>query len=285
MAIVGDYLKTRGRERLDTELLLAFVLGKERSFVLAHPEKKLSDRQDKRLGALIARRKIHEPLAYILGEKEFFGKTFSVNRFTLIPRPETEHLVEKAIEEIKKVLVSKKKQKIAIIDVGTGSGAIIVSIAEELVQQPQPLSFFASDISERALKVARKNSERHGLKNVFFAKGDLLKPLIEKLTDFDTLFLLANLPYLSEKLYASTPPDVRNFEPVSALLSGKDGLDHYRKLFTQISLLKRPREVSFFLEISPEQEKMLSKAIRHAHTVFPDLSGRARLATGHFSIP
>lgn len=266
-----------GIDPLDREVLLAFVTHTSREFVLAHPETVLSEHAASRLQKIFARRIRHEPTAYLTGTKEFFGNSFLVSRSTLIPRPETELLVEKTIETIKKL---SHQKKIAIIDVGTGSGAIIVSLALSL-KNYSSLNYFATDTSKRALAVAQKNALRHQV-TVRFQEGDLLKPFLNELLSYETIIIAANLPYLSSKIYTKAAPDVRLFEPRQALVSEQAGLAHYQKLIQQIAQNFPQKNIHFFLEISPEQEKLLT-FIPWTYTVFPDYTGKPRLVIGSFN--
>lgn len=274
-------------EVLDRELLLQSILKKDRVFLLAHPEHILSEIQAKRFKKLVERRERDEPLAYILGEKEFFGLPFFVNRFTLIPRPETEILVEQVLEFLKK---KKSKKKIAVVDVGTGSGCIIVSVTKNLLCQrksSQDFSFLAVDTSLKALRVAKQNAEHHGVgSEIQFTQSKLLAAVKKKLVHFDEIVILANLPYLSETLYRNTKPTVQNFEPKTALLSGKDGLDHYRMLLRELQSLAPRQKISFWLEISPEQTSLVGPIIQASGAklkkIIPDLTGRNRIVYGTF---
>lgn len=270
-------------DALDRELLLATILKKDRVWLLTHPKHELSAHQLKRLAQYIQRRKENEPLAYILGEKEFFGLPFFVNRWTLIPRPETEILVESVLEYLKKQ--KNHAEGLAIVDVGTGSGCIITSLVTSIPNAHY--RFFATDISKRALVVAKKNAKRYGVSNkISFIHSDLIATLIPQLRTFDAVLITANLPYLSEKLYQKTEPTVHDFEPRTALLSGQDGLDHYRRLLAGLASLAKGRKVRFWLEISPEQAPQLPSLFASVgakqEKILPDLSGRARVITGSF---
>ncbi len=274
MTTYGDFLGLSGIDRLDREVLLAFVTHTSRTFILAHPETKLLRRDITRLQKLFERRKNHEPTSYLTGTKEFFGNTFFVSRSTLIPRPETELLVERTVEKIKKL---HNQKKIAVIDVGTGSGAIIVSLALEL-KKYSSLDYFATDKSKRALHIAQKNAFFHQV-SVNFRDGDLLKPFLNNLQSYETIIIAANLPYLSQKIYKETPPDVQFFEPRQALMSRSAGLAHYEKLTRQITQYLPSVNIYFFFEISPEQDALLT-FIPWEYDVFPDYTGRSRLVIG-----
>lgn len=287
MTTLRTVLSTMGIDRLDLELLTAHAIRKDRSFVLAHPEYRLSEKEARKLKRLIARRKHHEPVAYLIGEKEFYGLSFFVNQHTLIPRPETELLVEEVLDQISNYK-SQITNKVAVVDVGTGSGCIIISIVKHLLDSNNKLQitnfkFFATDISSGALRVARKNAQRHGVqKLISFSASDLLSQVVKKLHSCDEIILLANLPYLSSTLYRESPPDVNKFEPKGALVSGSEGLDQYRRLFAQVKHLLRGKKIHFFLEISPEQASSLD-FLPAPKQILPDLAGRPRLVCGTFN--
>lgn len=296
---VQEVLRLGRIETLDREVIIGAVLKKDRTFLLAHPEAHVSKRQAEKIKRLIKERETNKPLAYILGKKEFFNLPFSVNRFTLIPRPETELLVESALNHIKHQISNIKHEKIVVVDVGTGSGNIIISIAKHFQDSkykdpnspyhliPNTYHLFGIDISKRALQVAQKNAKRHSVEDkISFVQSDLLKNIQRKLNRFDELLVIANLPYLSHKLYTETEPTVQNFEPKTALVSGVDGLDHYRRLLVQLRTLTKAKKVSFWLEISPEQAILIPNLLSEqdiAHfQILADLTGRPRLVTGSF---
>lgn len=236
----------------------------------------------------------HEPVAYITGRKEFFGLPFRVTRDTLIPRPETELLVERAIEDLRFKIAdcrSETPKKILIADIGTGSGAIIVSLAHTFkkdagcMMRDTRYEFHAVDISNDALIVARENAEQNGVADMIsFHKGSLIEPIRNFFHEADQIILIANLPYLSEIIYTSADDDVKRYEPKSALLSGGDGLDHYRKLFSSIkeNFSSLPvHHLRMFCEISPEQDTIIAQLfddtfLEGYSEILPDLSGRSR---------
>ncbi len=270
----------------DLEIIIAHALGRPREFVLAHPEFSINSKRLPTIDELAKRRAKEEPLAYILGRKEFFGLDFAVNKHTLIPRPETELLVETALIEIKK----RKQKKIMVVDVGTGSGNIIVSIAKNNGEkETSNAEYYGTDISGNALRTAKYNAKKHSLnRRIKFSKGSLLNPIIKnKKLNFSrySLIIIANLPYLSPKVYRSAPLTVRRYEPKSALLSADDGLAHYKKLFKQIKLLAavHKSEIAGFFEIGSEQKPKIKKLAGFyfpaAKTSFRrDLAGCWRLA-------
>ncbi|PJA86862.1 MAG: peptide chain release factor N(5)-glutamine methyltransferase [Candidatus Moranbacteria bacterium CG_4_9_14_3_um_filter_42_9] len=247
---------------LDLELLISAIIGKPREFVMSHPEYRINSLKIENLKLKIARRADHEPIAYILGQKEFYGLNFRINKNTLIPRPESELLVERALDLLRSMLRSKLRNTI-IIDVGTGSGNIIISIAQNLLSG----RFYGIDISENALLVARQNAKLHKVsKRIKFIRGNLLEPLLKTrstgLKD-KKIIIVANLPYLAKNIYASASPDIKKYEPRLALLSGKNGLAHYEKLLIQTKKLSVVGcRLSVFMEISPEQKSALQKMIK-----------------------
>lgn len=292
--------------RFEVELLLAFTLEKPREFLLAHPEYLVPEKISAKFLSLIERRCHHEPISFITRKKEFFSRTFSVNRHTLIPRPETEFLVEKTLEYVSSIqeetpsnkknrpIKNCDKEKILILDIGTGSGNIITTLAAEIGSEKtseKNISFVATDISKEALSIARKNATAHASNShIRFIRSNLLEKIPKKFfRDTHSVIVVANLPYLSSAEYESAPPDVRNFEPSTALWSGKDGLDHYRSLFEALHI-ERHREqfrLEIFLEISPSQMKpmqtLTQKYFPTAHTeYFRDLARKWRLV--HISL-
>jgi release factor glutamine methyltransferase len=258
---------------LDAEILLSYVLKKPREFILAHPEKKLTKSQVARCALCVMRRIKGEPIAYITGHKEFYGLDFFVNKNVLIPRPETELMVDEALKILKakdtRCLIGHRVSRI-IIDVGTGSGCIIITLAKNLNSKfkIQNSKFFATDISKPALAIARKNAKLHQVdKQIKFLHGNLLEPIIKKIKSLEirnyNLVILANLPYL-------TPAQIKNspsikYEPKLALSAGKDGLKYYRRLFKQIKNVPCFMfHVSCFMlcEIDPSQTTKIKQLIK-----------------------
>jgi len=206
--------------QLDAQVLLCYVLGIERAMLYTYPEREISLLQEKQYSTLIARRKQHEPVAYLTGHKEFYGLDFIVDKRVLIPRPETELLVETALEVIKCSIAGGHMPVVA--DIGTGSGAIPIAIA---VEEPRLPYIYATDSSAEALEVARLNCLQHQVtERVRLLQGDLVSLLPEPVD-----LLLANLPYVGTDEVAGLPLDVRLYEPHQALFSGPDGLDLLRR--------------------------------------------------------
>jgi release factor glutamine methyltransferase len=221
------------RARRDTETLLLHALRKNApdanlAWLIAHDGEPLAADTAASFCDLIQRRLAGEPIQYITGEAEFYGFPFHVNRDVLIPRPETEHLVEMAIALAEKLRLAGAipEQRIArlrIVDVGTGSGAIAVALARAL-----PFArITATDISTAALEVARNNTARNGVADrVRFVEGDLLEPVGSERFDI----IVSNPPYVPESDRATLDVEVRDYEPAHALFAGADGLAIYRRL-------------------------------------------------------
>jgi release factor glutamine methyltransferase len=210
------------RARRDAESLLLHVLRKNApetnlAWMIAHGHETLPAHATADFRAWVERRRAGEPIQYITGEAEFYGLSFKVNRDVLIPRPETEHLVEKAIE------LSRGFEQQRIVDVGTGSGAIAVALASSLPDA----DIHATDVSASALRVARANAKRHGVEaRVIFRVGDLLTPVARRHFDL----IVSNPPYVPEGDRDSLSVEVRDYEPAQALFAGADGLAIYRRL-------------------------------------------------------
>lgn len=248
---------------LDAEILLARVIKKEKEFLYIHPEKSLTAQQIKKFKQIINRRKKREPVAYILGYKEFYGLKFQVNKYTLIPRPETEMIVKESLN-----CLDPLSEPALLIDVGTGSGCIPIAIAKNIKKS---VKIFATDISAQALKIAKKNAKINKVnKKIKFLNGDLLEPLVEIIKNSvdKNIIITANLPYVPSSLYKSVKPDVKNYEPKLALDGGKDGLKYYRALFKQIKKIQT-RLCNFYIicEIDPSQKNSIT-AFAKKH--FPD---------------
>lgn len=211
---------------LGVELLLAHVLGVERAYLLAHPEHLLNTDTEQCFRSLYTRLRKGEPVAHLIGTKEFFGLEFQVNRSVLIPRPETEILVEEVIK------FADKESGLRVLDVGTGSGAIAIALAKHLPNA----TVVATDVSHDAIEVARTNAEKHGV-DVAFHVSDLLE---EVKGSFDVI--VANLPYIGEEKFRFVSKETEQYEPSVALFGGVDGLELYRRLFRQLTVLDwRPR--------------------------------------------
>jgi release factor glutamine methyltransferase len=238
-----------GSPRLDAQLLLGHVLGKPREYLIAHNEQPVSDLDLHTFDKLLTLRSKGMPIAYLLGSRPFYDRTFKVTPHVLVPRPETEHLVEAALAW------GKDRYPLRVVDVGTGSGVIALTLAAHLPQA----SVIATDVSHAALVVARENAE--GLANVQFVQADLLAPLRGP---FD--IITGNLPYIATGDIDLL--EVAHFEPHVALDGGPDGLIIIRRVLQQApSRLAKPG--LFLLEIGAEQGAAVEALAKAA---FPEAS-------------
>jgi len=229
----------------DAEMLLLDTLRLTRAQMLAHPARELSNAELSLYLEAIRRRSLHEPVQYITGYQEFYGLRLKVTPAVLIPRPETEHLVEAVLERL------PHDQPVSIADIGTGSGAIAIALAVHLPQA----TVTALDISADALAIARGNAETHGVADrIRFAASDLLNALSPK-EQFDAI--VSNPPYVSIADRATLHPEVRDHEPATALFAGECGLDIYRRLIPQAHAALRP-EGLLAMEIGQGQQNDLT---------------------------
>lgn len=246
--------------RLDAELLLAEASGWNRAALVADPMAGVPPSAGRRFGELVRRRLRREPVAYILGRKGFRSLELTVDRRVLVPRPETELLVELAVE----------LEPTSVLDVGTGSGAIALAVADEL----PACEVTATDTSPAALEVARTNAERLGLADrVRFLDGTL-----PEAGDFD--LVIANLPYVAERDWASLQPEVTQWEPRQALLAGPDGLDAYRAFLVACGRAFRPiaatSSTAIAVEVGEGQAGAVAALMREAG--FEEIATRRDLA-------
>lgn len=223
---------------LDSLVLLSHTLNKSKEYIFTNSKTNLSASEVITFKKHLSQRKKHIPVAYITGKKEFFGRNFEVTKHTLIPRPETEILIEYFLEYIK-----KNTKNYSIIDIGTGSGAIAITLAKEL----PTAHVTALDISDKALETAKKNAQQHTVKNITVIKSNLLNAIP---LDCKPNIIFANLPYLSEAVYEETQPEIKH-EPKIALTAEDNGMSLYKKLFNQIK--DRNISTDLIIEINPEQ--------------------------------
>ena len=222
-----QYFGQKGIEspRLDAEVLLSHVLGKQRIYLYVHFDEPLQAEELALYRAMIRQRVEHMPVAYILGEKEFMGLTFKVTPDTLVPRPDTEILVQAAVDELK-AQTEGNEEPARLVDIGTGSGAVCLSVLSLL----DGVTADTVDISPAARAVAEENAAALGLEaRVRFHTGDLLAPVAGQ----QFTAILSNPPYIPVADIAELAPEVRCKEPMTALAGGADGLDFYRRLCTE----------------------------------------------------
>jgi release factor glutamine methyltransferase len=256
---------------VEAELLLGHILGISKTQLYIEPERSLTSVETEHLRRLVRRRLDHEPAAYILGHCEFYGIDFYIDCHTFIPRPETELLVEKAVELAQ--CISPQGKRITIADVGTGCGAIAISLALALPQA----KIYATDISASALQVAEMNCRRHAVSSqVELLQGNLLEPLSQPVD-----MIVANLPYIKSCEFKDLSPEVRNFEPTTALAGGEDGLGKIQQILEQM-----PGKFNyggcFLLEIGQGQGRMVTSLINSyfpqaSMELIPDLGGIERV--------
>ena len=259
--------------RLDAEVLLAESLGMDRVGLYTHFDQPLQTAELARFKKLIRRRMAHEPLTYITGKREFWSLPFKITPDVLIPRPETEGLVEEAL----RLLADPERcgRGCRILEIGTGSGAIIIALAKELPSA----SLVATDFSEKALALARENAAAIGVgERIQFLHGDLFAPLEQK-SPFD--LILSNPPYISRSEFASLPPEVRDFEPRIALDGGEDGLTFFRRALPRVGRYLQPAGW-FLTEIGAGQDPEVQKIAAatpdlEAFAFIPDLAGIKRV--------
>jgi len=231
--------------KLDTEILLSKTLGKKREDVLINLNQKINKQQILEFKAYINRRFLSEPIAYILKEKEFWSKVFNVNKSTLIPRPETELMVEQLVKIY-------KEKSIFILDIGTGSGCILISLLSELTK-----SFgIGLDISKKALLVAEQNAQKHNLEHSI----KFYKRSFEQIENYKFDLIVSNPPYIQSKELKNLNDDIKKYEPKIALDGGNDGLDVIKKvIYKAKDILKLNGLLA--IEIGNEQFKKVSKIL------------------------
>ena len=222
---------------LAAELLLLHAIGKDRAWIYAHPEEPLSPSQENNFLAMLSRREAGEPVQHLTGRQEFWGLDFEVTRDVLIPRPETEHLIEVTLDRLALREVRAGRPQVAdgngmvIADIGTGSGCIAIALAKELPKA----RFYASDISQAALAVAQRNAAKHGVSNrIDFAHSNLLerKRAADRVpATFDAI--VSNPPYVGRREADSLDREVRDHEPEAALYGGEEGYELYGELIAQ----------------------------------------------------
>ena len=303
MATIGESLadatarlRAAGSEsaRLDAELLLGWAVGADRTAIVAHPDAPVGTDAAVRFAAAVSRRESGEPVAYIRGLKEFHGLAFGVDTRALIPRPETEALVDAAVTEVMARLAGRSGEAgtgpdaggdaIRVADVGTGSGAIAVAVAVALrsrrVAMGRNVTILATDISADALELARENAVGHAAADgMRFVEADLLPPVLpDDGARFDVV--LANLPYVRSDAIAGLPV-AASFEPRQALDGGPDGLDVVRALLGRLPDALADGGVAL-LEIGADQGEAAPAAVEAAlpgwrAAVAPDLAGLPRV--------
>ena len=246
----------------NAETIISHVLKIKQLDIYLQPEKEISETQLNTILEITSRRKMHEPLQYILGETEFYGYKIKVNKSVLIPRPETELLVEKIIDNEKNVR--------SILDIGTGSGAIVIALAKNLNE----MKIDAVDISEAALKIAQQNANLNNVE-INFYRSDIYENIIGK---YD--LIISNPPYISQVEYKLLPKEIREYEPKSALQADNNGLYFYKNIL-QNAKEHLTKSGKIYFEIGYDQsEKITGIAKKSGFSniqIFKDLNGFDRI--------
>lgn len=255
--------------RFEAELLIMYQLGFTRDQIFLNYDQPISDEEISLLEQCLRRREQREPIAYIFQETEFYGISLYVNRSVLIPRPETELLVERAIEELKKFSLSTP----VIIDVGTGSGAIAIALG---LHFSLPCTIIATDISLDALFVAKRNIAKYNLDSIIYCVcSDVLGGL-----EVQADAIVSNPPYVAESDWANLMPEIRYYEPHNALIAGDDGLLVIRRLIQESAPRLKPGGF-LLIEIAPPQREMITELVKRVPEFcsvefFEDFSGHTR---------
>ena len=253
LTIARDQLNAAGifNADLEAEALFRHVLSLDRAGFFERLQDPLAEADEAQYEAVIQRRLSSEPTAYIVGHREFYGLDFELTTATLIPRPETEHVVEAALDIARDRLQSLATGVSRIVELGTGCGAVAITLIRELPSA----ELCATDISGEALEVARRNAGRYGvLDRIDFRHGDLLEPL-----DRPVDLIVANLPYVTYDDWVGLPPELRDHEPRIAFEGGADGMDLIRRLLLQAPAYLRPGG-AICLEFGTDQAEPLKDA-------------------------
>ena len=268
----SSFLKEKERDENASELLLRFFLRTDRTNLLANLREELDAAIMDSFKEAVHLHGEGTPVQYIIGSEDFYGRSFVVNEHVLIPRPETEELVLGTIARVERIF--GRDQRIDVVDIGTGSGAIAITLKLEMPE----LKVSASDISEDALGVAKENAKRLSAE-VAFEKGDLLKPFLEKGQKFDVV--ISNPPYIPMSDKEEMSIVVTEHEPHHALFAGEDGLDLYRRFKTELPLVLKEKALVGF-EVGAGQSQAVAMLLQEAfpsakiETVY-DINGKDRI--------
>ena len=271
-----DYLKDNGVDspKLDAEILLMYSLNIDRTKLYLFSDKILNAKEREIYKGCVERRSKREPVAYITGHKEFMSLDFKLTKAVLVPRPETEILVEETLRECAQR--KDKKSFIRILELGTGSGIIAVSLAKAIKQ----ITLVATDISLEIIKVAVENAHLHKVNDkITFFLGRYLQGIKQKENQFD--FIVSNPPYLSKSDWERAQPEIREHEPPDSLLGGEDGMDFYRTIIPDTSNLLS-EDGCLLLEVGIGQTEIVSGMIEKTASysrveLIKDLSGIKRV--------
>jgi len=253
---ICEIFKNRGiiNSEREAEILLSYSLEMSRSEIHLNSDRVLKDIEKTKLEKKIQKRIEKIPLQYITKHQEFMGIDFFVEKGVLIPRPETEILVEEVIKKLKNY---KYSDNMEIADLGTGSGVIAVSIAKFI----NNITVYATDISKKSLQIALKNAQKHDCEDkIIFLQGDLFEPFNNKIEKHSLEAIISNPPYIDSCDFELLPPEVRDNEPKIALFGGIDGLDYYRKIIKKSSQYLK-RDGFLALEVGLNQSKIVEELI------------------------
>ena len=253
---ISKLFKNKGivNSERETEILLSYFLGMSRSEIYLNSDKILKDTEKTQLEKKIQKRIDKIPLQYITKHQEFMGMDFLVEKGVLIPRPETEILVEEAIKKLKNY---KYSDSLEVADLGTGTGVIAISIAKFI----EDVIIYATDISKKSLQIALKNAQKHNCKDkIMFLQGDLFEPFIGRIKKRSLDGIISNPPYINSYDFKLLPPEIKDKEPKIALFGGIDGLGYYRKIIKKSpQYLKKNGFLA--LEVGLNQSKMVEELI------------------------
>jgi release factor glutamine methyltransferase len=259
--------------RLDAEVLLAHIIRKDRVWLITHRDDVLGDNPQQDFDDAIRRRIRREPLQHIIGSQEFWGLEFKVTPDVLIPRPETEFIIEAAL-----AIVHKRNQQVRIIDLCTGSGCIAVSLAKELTSA----NVIATDASEKALAVARENARNHGVADrIRYLEGDLFDPLEELDIRGQIDFIVSNPPYVRAGDMATLQPEVKDYEPLMALIAGPEGTEIAQRIIKHATEYLK-KNGALIMEMGLGQAEALTNMVEATGTyakpeILKDLAGIERV--------
>lgn len=271
-----DELSNTQNPRLDSELIIGYVLQKERLYLILNLEENIEESKEKKIKEYLSLRKSGTPIHYILKEREFMGMDFLVEESVLIPRPDTEILVEELIKELKESNLKEKKDLLGI-EIGPGSGIISISLLKEFSN----LKIIACDINPSAIELTRKNSIRHGVKDRLDVREGSLFHKIEGNIKVD--FIVSNPPYIKKDVIKTLQIEIREHEPLDALDGGEDGLDFYRAIVRDGSNFLNKGGIMAF-EIGYDQGEAVKTIMNGSGyediSVYKDLAGLDRVVIG-----
>jgi len=264
---IGQLLTSSSKKinQLDAEILLAHVIKKSREFLFTNPDFEINFWQKIKFENLVIQRQKNIPVAYLVGHKEFFGLDFLVNKNVLVPRPDTELMVEETLKHLN--TLSPNYNNVLLIDVGTGSGCIPISIRKSVLSAYPNLPTIAIDVSKKTLCVAKKNAKKHTVK-IKFLHGNLLEPILKiehgsnGLNGFEQIIVTANLPYITEQQFQNEQSI--QHEPKIALVAENDGLALYEKILQQIKQITNTYNLKpkTYFEIDPIQTDKIKILIK-----------------------